>query len=238
MSTPAAGPRPEWSSNATRKSCDDASTTEMLRVVDSHEHYYFSEDFSRTAERPEATLQSVIDTIPALVWCTRADGFVEFINQRWAKYTGSTPIKGDDLPWSAVVHPNDLHGLQTSWKASESAGRSHWCEVRLRRSDGVFRWFLLHLEPFRDETGSSVTMVRHGDRHRRPKQTESLRAAEKRTLEMIADGAKSSGCLGSLCSSIDVQVSPSVTTILLMDPDGERLWQGGGPSVPREWISA
>jgi formate hydrogenlyase transcriptional activator len=212
----------------------------MRRGVDSHEHYHFSESFSRTANEPggaEATLQSIIDAIPALVWCTRADGFVEFINQRWATYTGSTPVKGDDLPWNAVVHPNDLHGLQTSWKASESAGRSHWCEARLRRSDGVFRWFLLHLEPLRDKTGRALrwrgTAIDIDDR----KQTESLRAAEKRTLEMIADGANLRDVLDHLCSSIDFQVAPSVTTILLMDPDGKRLWQGGGPSVSREWIS-
>jgi transcriptional regulator with GAF, ATPase, and Fis domain len=69
------------------------------------------------------------------------------------------------------------------------------------------------------------------------KQTESLRAAEKRTLEMIADGASLKDILNHLCSSIDVQVSPSVTTVQLMDPDGKRLWQSAGPLVPREWAS-
>ena len=33
------------------------------------------------------------------------------------------------------------------------------------------------------------------------------------------------------------QVAPSVTTVLVMDPDGKRLWQGGGQRVPQEWIS-
>jgi hypothetical protein len=41
-----------------------------------------------------------------------------------------------------------------------------------------------------------------------------------------------------LCSSIDVQVAPSVTTVLLRDPDREYLWHGGGLGVPHEWISA
>jgi len=54
---------------------------------------------------------------------------------------------------------------------------------------------------------------------------------------MIADGASLRDVLDQLCSAIDVQVAPSVTTILLMDADGKRLCHGGGLRVPREWIS-
>jgi formate hydrogenlyase transcriptional activator len=68
------------------------------------------------------------------------------------------------------------------------------------------------------------------------KQKETLRVAEKQTLEMIADDASLKDILNHLCTCIDVQVWPSVTTVLLMDPDGTRLWQGAGPLVPREWI--
>ncbi len=52
-------------------------------------------------------------------------------------------------------------------------------------------------------------------------QTESLGATEKRTLEMIADGASLKEILTHLCDSIDVQVSPSVTSVLLMERDGK-----------------
>ena len=69
-------------------------------------------------------------------------------------------------------------------------------------------------------------------------QTESLGATEKRTLEMIADGASLKEVLTHLCDSIDVQVAPSVTTVLLMDADGKRLWQGGGRQAPQEWMAA
>jgi hypothetical protein len=52
--------------------------------------------------------------------------------------------------------------------------------------------------------------------------------AEKRTLEMIADGASLGDVLDQLCGVIDAQVAPSVTTILLMDADGECLRHGAG----------
>lgn len=32
----------------------------------------------------------VIDTIPSLVWSAQADGYIDFLNQRWREYTGLT----------------------------------------------------------------------------------------------------------------------------------------------------
>src|SRR3984893_7771276 len=67
---------------------------------------------------------------------------------------------------------------------------------------------------------------------------ESLLAAEKRTLEMIADGANLTDILDHVCTSIDAQTSPSITTILLMDADGQKLWPSAGPRVPQDWARA
>jgi GAF domain-containing protein len=53
---------------------------------------------------------------------------------------------------------------------------------------------------------------------------------------MIADGASLKDILNDLCSSIDVEVSPVISTVLLMDPDGERLWHTAGTLVPRDWL--
>jgi PAS domain-containing protein len=39
-------------------------------------------------------------------------------------------------------------------------------------------------------------------------------------------------------SSIDVQAPAMISTILLMDPDGKRLWHVAGPQVPSDWLPA
>src|SRR5580692_4714364 len=65
---------------------------------------------------------------------------------------------------------------------------------------------------------------------------ESLLAAKKRTLEMIADGASLNEILNDLCSSIDVEASPVISSVLLMDPDGGRLWHTAGTLVPLDWL--
>jgi len=55
---------------------------------------------------------------------------------------------------------------------------------------------------------------------------------------MIADGASLTDILNHLCTSIDLQISPSVTTILLMDSAGQKLWPSAGPKVPHDWTHA
>jgi formate hydrogenlyase transcriptional activator len=71
------------------------------------------------------------------------------------------------------------------------------------------------------------------------KRAESLHAAEERTLELIADGASLPDVLNDLCSSIDAQSPGTISTILLMDPDGKnQLWHVAGPRVPRAWLPA
>jgi NAD(P)-dependent dehydrogenase (short-subunit alcohol dehydrogenase family) len=77
---------------------------------------------------------------------------------------------------------------------------------------------------------------KEGPNTRTASQAESLLAAEKRTLQMIADGASLKDILNDLCCSIDVEASPVISTVLLIDPDGERLWHTAGTRVPRDWL--
>jgi len=171
----------------------------------------------------------IVNAIPALVWSADPDGSVDFVNQRWQEYTGLPPEQSYGLGWRRAIHADDVHMLDID-TAPE-------CEVRLRRSDGVFRWFLVQREPLKDKGGKVARWYRTALDIEYRKQVETLRAAEKKTLEMVADGASLRDVLDQLCDSIELQVAPSVTTVLVMDADGKKLWQGGGQRVPHEWIS-
>jgi formate hydrogenlyase transcriptional activator len=75
--------------------------------------------------------------------------------------------------------------------------------------------------------------VEPGGSHTGHKQLESLLAAERRTLEMIAGGAGLNDILEALCATIDAQSPGAVSTVLLTDRDGMRLRFAAGPGVPR-----
>src|SRR6266478_9899892 len=55
---------------------------------------------------------------------------------------------------------------------------------------------------------------------------------------MIAAGAPLADILVALCTAIDSQNPDIISTILLWDPDGQRLWPTAGPRVPRGWTQA
>jgi formate hydrogenlyase transcriptional activator len=184
-----------------------------------------------------SVLRTIINTIPALAWSSRPDCSVDFVNLRWQEYTGLAPEQSYGASWHSAIHPEDLPRLLSKWAESRDCD-TNACEVRLRRFDGVFRWFSLHREPLLDERGSVTRWFATGIDIEPIRRRETLHAAEQRTLELIADGASLKDVLDQLCSSIDVQVAPSVTTVLLRDPDRECLWHGGGLGVPHEWISA
>src|SRR5260370_42671964 len=69
-----------------------------------------------------------------------------------------------------------------------------------------------------------------------PSQAESLLAAEKRTLEMMANGASLSDVLNDLCAAIDTHASPVTSMVCLMN--GELLSPFAGPHVPATFKAA
>jgi PAS domain S-box-containing protein len=80
------------------------------------------------------------------------------------------------------------------------------------------------------------TESKRGPDTRTPSQAESLLAAEKRTLEMMANGASLSEVLSDLCASIDAHAPPVSSMICLMN--GEWLTPCAGPHVPATFKAA
>src|SRR5216683_2557970 len=116
----------------------------------------------------------VIDAIPAIAWSSQTAGSVELVNRRWLDYTGLSPDESYGWGWKAAVHVEDLAELLNVWGARDvQDGRE--CEVRLRRSDGVFHWFLVRHAPLRDETGTVVRRFGTGIHIEDSKQKELLR---------------------------------------------------------------
>src|SRR5271163_832975 len=130
-------------------------------------------------------LRATIEFVPELAWCSRPDGSIEFTNARLYDYTGLSPQEAQGSGWQAAIHPEDLAGLIDQWAALRNLCKPGQREVRLRRSDGTFRRFLLRCQPLRDSTGSVVRW--YGTAIEIRKQTEALRTAEKQTLAMIAN---------------------------------------------------
>src|SRR5450631_256081 len=97
----------------------------------------------------ECDLSSIINTIPMLAWSARPDGLCDFLNQRWLDFTGLSAEQARGSGWGPTIHPDDAKGLLDSWQMALVAGQLADVEVRMRRFDGEYRWFLLRASPLR-----------------------------------------------------------------------------------------
>jgi PAS domain S-box-containing protein len=135
----------------------------------------------------ERILRETINAIPALAWCNRTDGSNEFLNQRWHDYTGLPPEQANGWGWQVTLHPDDLPGLLVKWQHMLATGESGELEARLRRHDGVYRWFLFRCDPLRDETGKIVKWYGTNTDIEDLKMAEQTLAESERNLRQTID---------------------------------------------------
>jgi formate hydrogenlyase transcriptional activator len=135
----------------------------------------------------QTKLRQVIDTIPTLAWCNLPDGSNEFLNKRWHEYTGLSPEESHGWGWQTAIHPDDRAPLTEKWGGLLITGEPGEMEARLRRHDGVFRWFLMRVEPLRDETGKIVRWCGACTDIEALKQTEAKLREDERELRRITD---------------------------------------------------
>jgi len=147
------------------------------------------------SRNPRPKLRQVIDAIPTLAWCNLPDGANEFLNKRWHAYTGLSPEVSHGWGWQVAFHPEDLPPLMEKWRELLISGEPGEIEARLRRVDGVYRWFLISVGPLHDESGRLVrwygTSIDIEDRkqaeHSLRHETVALERAEEKIREQEAE---------------------------------------------------
>jgi PAS domain S-box-containing protein len=78
---------------------------------------------------------------------------VTFANDRWFQFCGITPEQNvRDWP-ELVLHPDDRERCVAQWTRALREGTEYEIEVRNRRHDGEYRWFLTRASPIRDAAG-------------------------------------------------------------------------------------
>jgi PAS domain S-box-containing protein len=129
---------------------------EARRQIDA-KYRQVSADALAQAQKSEARLRLIIDSIPVPAWSSRADGAADFINQRWLDYTGIPAEEALGWGWKVVCHPDDLDRTMEYWRSVlASPAENRELEARLCRFDGTYRWFLFRVCPLRDESGHVV----------------------------------------------------------------------------------
>jgi PAS domain S-box-containing protein len=133
----------------------------------------------------ELILRRIIDAIPTLSWCFLPDGPSEFLNKGWHEYTGFSPKQSHGWGWTNAIHPDDLPALMKKRQELLGAGEPGEMEARLRRHDGVYRWFLIRIAPFHNEAGKIDRWYGTSTDIEDRKRAEEALGASERNLRLI-----------------------------------------------------
>jgi PAS domain S-box-containing protein len=105
-------------------------------------------------QEQEAELRQMLDLTPQYLGVLGADGSPFYANRASLDYLGMSLDEwrqrrgvGDE------VHPDDVERLIAESKRASSTGSAYELEVRLRKGDGSFHWFLSRFNPLHDDTG-------------------------------------------------------------------------------------
>jgi PAS domain S-box-containing protein len=97
----------------------------------------------------EAQWNSLVDTLPQLVWSTLPDGGCDFISSHWARYTGVPAEKLLGSGWLETVHPADRDNLESSRLRAFQTGERYGIDYRIRKKDGTYHPLSARVVPVR-----------------------------------------------------------------------------------------
>ena len=103
--------------------------------------------------KSEQEFRTLAEAVPQIVWATRPDGWNIYFNQQWVDYTGLTLDESYGHGWNTPFHPDDKQRAWDAWQRATQHNETYLLECRLRRADGVYRWWLIHGAPMRGANG-------------------------------------------------------------------------------------
>jgi PAS domain S-box-containing protein len=99
---------------------------------------------------------ALTDLVPCVVWTARPDGWIDYANAFWLRFTGLSLEQTYGSGWVEALHPDDRARATDIWSRALDTGEQADVEYRLRRADGAYRWFLARGVPVRDDAGNVV----------------------------------------------------------------------------------
>jgi PAS domain S-box-containing protein len=115
--------------------------------------YVDLEEREAKIRQSEKELRQLLDFTPQHVTVLGPDGRRLYNNHAALDYHGLTLEQWQTADPDRLFHPQDWERLRREVYSKFLSGSSHDLEVRLRRRDGQYRWFLIRYNPTLDEQG-------------------------------------------------------------------------------------
>ncbi|WOD40475.1 PAS domain-containing protein [Nodosilinea sp. E11] len=106
----------------------------------------------------EERYRFLAEAMPQMVWMADRSG-VQYWNQRWYDYTGISKDAAVGVGGTQLVHPEEQERTLELWQQAIDQGKGFEIEQRIRRYDGVYRWFINRGLPVQDSSGEITRWV-------------------------------------------------------------------------------
>jgi PAS domain S-box-containing protein len=168
----------------------------------------------------EERYRSCIEVTGQLGWTTNANGEVEEDVPAWRKYTGQSYEEAKGWGWMKAIHPDDLEHAEQAWEKAVAEKSSYEVEYRMRRYDGVYRYFMARGVPVLEKDGKIREWVGTCiDITERKKTEQTLKESEEKhrsLVELAPDGIVAVNAEGVVTS-----VNRSFLTLVGYDTEEE-----------------
>ncbi len=107
----------------------------------------------QAALESELRYRTLAESLPQLIWtCDRA-GECDYLSSQWVNYTGEPAQNYLGSKWIGALHPADRAIAEERWQSALAGKEEYDIQFRIRRQDGIYRWFQTRGVPLRDEQG-------------------------------------------------------------------------------------
>ena len=194
-----------------------------------------------TLGESERTLRELVETLPAHIWCTAADGEPIYFSQQFRDFIGFN-VEDKDVEGAsrlsgvlnAIIHPDDLGTVSTLFAHSLATGESFALKHRQRRFDGQYRWVETRAAAMRNSDNAIVQW--NGvclDIDEQVLAEEALRRASDKLAR-----ATQAASLAELSASIAHEVNQPLTAIVANAQACHRWLSAEPPNIGRAKITA
>jgi PAS domain S-box-containing protein len=114
------------------------------------------ETANKALQESEYKLRQIIEAVPGHLWSNGPDGEPTHIGQRMLDYSGMRFEDFQHGGWEAFVHPADFPETANAFYHAIQTGTPYHGVMRLRRTDGEFRWHHACCEPLRNRQGCII----------------------------------------------------------------------------------
>ena len=178
-------------------------------------------------EAQEMELQQILDFAPQLIAVYGSNRERLYANRAWLDYTGlSLEEWRQTQATGAFLHPDDRARERDYFDRALSRGSAYELELRLRKGDGSYCWFLARSNPVRDDEGKItrwyVACTDIDDRKRAEERLQQENVALREEIDrasMFEEIVGTSSALQTVLSRI-TKVAPSDSTVLVTGETG------------------